>query len=88
MPPESRIIAGIEASTITSLGTCRLVMPLSELTIASAGRCAYSAAMSASIASRVAAGSAWIRAYRSPMPLFGLKPASASAAACFSSTGR
>ncbi len=36
MWPEVRIIAGIEASTITSLGTCRLVMPLSESTIASA----------------------------------------------------
>ena len=38
--PELRIIAGIEASTITSEGTWRLVMPLSELTIASAGPCA------------------------------------------------
>ena len=38
--PESRIIGGIEASMITSLGTCRLVIPLSELTIASAGRLA------------------------------------------------
>ena len=37
MWPEVRIIAGIEASTITSLGTCRLVMPLSESTIASGG---------------------------------------------------
>ena len=35
--PELRIMAGMEASTITSLGTCRLVMPLSELTIASCG---------------------------------------------------
>ena len=35
MWPEVRIIAGIEASTITSEGTCRLVMPLSESTIAS-----------------------------------------------------
>jgi hypothetical protein len=35
--PEVRIIAGIEASTMTSLGTWRLVMPLSELTIARAG---------------------------------------------------
>ena len=32
-----RIMAGIDASTITSLGTWRLVMPLSESTIASAG---------------------------------------------------
>ena len=30
-------MAGIEASTITSLGTCGLVMPRSELTMASAG---------------------------------------------------
>jgi len=35
--PEVRIIAGIEASMMMSLGTWRLVMPLSELTIASAG---------------------------------------------------
>jgi hypothetical protein len=35
-PPESRIMAGMEASTITSEGTCRLVMPLS-LTMARAG---------------------------------------------------
>ena len=33
-----RIAAGIEASTITSLGTCRLVMPRSESTMASPGR--------------------------------------------------
>ncbi len=30
--PPLRIRAGMEASTITSLGTCRLVIPLSELT--------------------------------------------------------
>ena len=35
--PPSRIIAGIDASTMTSLGTCRLVMPLSLSTIAIAG---------------------------------------------------
>jgi hypothetical protein len=33
MRPEVRMAAGIEASMITSDGTCRLVMPLSELTI-------------------------------------------------------
>ena len=48
--PEARIAAGIEASMITSLGTCRLVMPLLESTIASGGRVAYTAWMSASIA--------------------------------------
>ena len=35
--PDARIAAGIEASMITSLGTCRFVMPRSESTIASAG---------------------------------------------------
>ena len=37
MCPEVRIIAGIEASTMTSLGTCRLVMPRLESTMASSG---------------------------------------------------
>jgi len=36
--PESRTTGGIEASMITSLGTWRLVMPLSEFTIANRGR--------------------------------------------------
>ena len=35
--PDVRIIAGIEASMMTSDGTCRLVMPRSESTIASDG---------------------------------------------------
>ena len=35
--PPSRIIAGIDASTMTSLGTWRFVMPLSLSTIAIAG---------------------------------------------------
>ena len=35
--PEVRIIAGIEASTMVSLGTCRLVIPRSESTIARSG---------------------------------------------------
>ena len=87
MRPPSRIIAGIEASTITSLGTCRLVMPFSEFTIASAGRRAYSDAMSASMPARSASFRPPRRAYRSPMPLFGSKPISASVRGCFSSTG-
>ena len=36
--PDVRIIAGIDASMITSLGTCRLVIPRSESTIASVRR--------------------------------------------------
>ncbi|CAB4723962.1 unannotated protein [freshwater metagenome] len=37
MFPEVRIIAGIDASMMTSLGTCRLVMPRSESTMARSG---------------------------------------------------
>ena len=42
-------MAGIEASMITSLGTCRLVMPRSESTIASVGPAAISASKAALI---------------------------------------
>ena len=49
MCPEVRIIAGIEASTITSDGTCRLVMPLSEFTMANAGPFARAASKAAAI---------------------------------------
>ncbi len=47
MWPEVRIMAGMEASTMTSLGTCRLVMPLSESTMARAGPSASSASKDA-----------------------------------------
>src|SRR4029453_13728512 len=36
--PPSRITTGIDASMITSLGTCRLVLPARESTIAKPGR--------------------------------------------------
>jgi len=48
--PPMRIIAGIEASTITSLGACRFVMPLSLLTYERRGPRAMSAAISSAIA--------------------------------------
>ena len=41
--PDARIMAGIDASTITSDGTCKFVMPLSESTMAISGRVAYTA---------------------------------------------
>ena len=47
--PEARIMAGMDASTITSLGTWRFVMPLLEFTMATSGRLWYAAWMSASI---------------------------------------
>ena len=86
MRPDSRIIAGIEASMMKSLGTCRPVMPLSELTMARAGRFAYSAAMSSLIAFFSASGSVSIFVSRSPKPLLRLTPSFFSVAACFSIT--
>ena len=84
--PESRTTTGIDASMITSEGTCRLVMPRSESTIASDGRVAYAASMSASIALRSASGRLLIFSYSAARPLFGLTPALASASACFEKT--
>ncbi|OPZ54088.1 MAG: hypothetical protein BWY91_01733 [bacterium ADurb.BinA028] len=84
--PESRMTTGIDASTIVSLETCRLVMPLSELTIAMAGRAAYTAAMSAAIAARSVAGRPAILTSRSPMPMFGSTPSAANVSAYFAKT--
>ena len=58
--PPRRIIAGIEASTITSLGEWKLVIPRAESTIASSGRWSWTAWMSWMISSRCDAGSASI----------------------------
>ena len=69
-----------------SLGTCRPVMPLSEFTMARAGRFAYSAAMSSLIAFFSASGSVSIFVKRSPKPLLRLTPSFFSVAACFSIT--
>ena len=79
MPP-MRIRAGIEASTITSEGTCRFVMPLSEFTIARAGPLASSTLIEARISSPPPP-SASRPAIRAPRPLFGDRPAAASPAA-------
>ena len=57
-----------------SLGTCRFVIPLSESTIASAGRFLYTAWMSASISALFASGNFFIFAYRSPRPLLAFTP--------------
>ncbi len=71
-------MAGMEASTMTSDGTCRLVMPLSESTIASAGPSAISASKDALIASP--SGSAARPLRMPPRPSFGERPAAASVA--------
>mmetsp|Transcript_17458 Transcript_17458/g.44703 ORF Transcript_17458/g.44703 Transcript_17458/m.44703 type:complete len:223 (-) Transcript_17458:560-1228(-) len=78
--PESRITTGIEASMMTSDGTCRLVMPLCESTYASVGRAAALAAKSAITSS--ALGSVEIVSYTEPSPSLGLTPAAVSASAC------
>mmetsp|Transcript_18856 Transcript_18856/g.21072 ORF Transcript_18856/g.21072 Transcript_18856/m.21072 type:complete len:205 (-) Transcript_18856:541-1155(-) len=87
MQPESRIMAGMEASMMTSLGTCRLVMPLSLFTIATPGALAKAAAMSASISAFCGAGRVSILLRRSPKPLFTLTPRPSKVAACLANTG-
>ena len=71
-------MAGMEASTITSEGTCRLVMPLSELTMARSGPFWYAASISAFTPSATS-GSRVSRPERmAARPLLALRPASAS----------
>ena len=84
--PDWRIIAGIDASTMMSLGTWRLVMPRSESTIAISGAFAHTAAMSASIAVRCASGRPAITSSTPPQPLFGSAPAASSTSPCFANT--
>ena len=84
--PASRTSGGMEASMITSEGTCRLVMPLRESTMASSGRDAYAAAMSASIAVRCSAGSVAIFASTSPKPLFSFTLSALKVAPCLAHT--
>ncbi len=74
--PPPRIMAGIEASMMTSLGTCRLVMPRSESTIASAGPSARPCATAALIASP--SGSVSTAASSAPRPSLAEMPAAAS----------
>mmetsp|Transcript_2304 Transcript_2304/g.6414 ORF Transcript_2304/g.6414 Transcript_2304/m.6414 type:complete len:255 (-) Transcript_2304:583-1347(-) len=85
--PPSRTSGGMEASMITSLGTCRLVIPLDESTIASPGRVSYAALMSASISSRSAASCRLAtRACRSARPLLELTPSFSKVAPCLANT--
>jgi hypothetical protein len=82
--PPMRIIAGIEASTMTSLGEWKLEMPLAESTIASSGRCSWQACRSRLISSRLDCGSVAILSYRLDMPLLTLTPSSSNSLPCFS----
>ena len=69
---------------MTSLGTCRFVMPRSESTMAIAGPASNVAEMSDSMAARSSAESFPIRATRSPKPLVTSTPSSPKASPCFS----
>ena len=84
--PPSRIIAGMDASMITSLGTWKFVIPLSLSTIATRGRFedAYVAAIEASTSARSASGRFLIASSTAPRPLSALAPTDSSALACFS----
>ena len=79
MCPEVRIMAGIEASTMTSLGTCRLVIPLSELTIASRGPSARPWSMAALISAPLSPSAA-SPSMIEPRPLLADRPAAARSA--------
>ncbi len=69
-------MAGMEASTMTSLGTCRLVMPRCESTMARSGPSASSASKDFLISSPCGSDS---RPFQMPpRPSFGVRPASAS----------
>ena len=72
--PESRIMGGIDASMMMSLGTCRLVMPRSESTMASGAPDASAAVMSASMAARSASGRPPTRVSTSARPSLAFTP--------------
>ncbi len=87
MWPELRIIAGIEASTITSEGTCRLVIPLSESTMARSGPSSSPCWTDALMASP--SGSAVTAESSAPRPSLGEMPADLSASPyCSKSVGK
>jgi hypothetical protein len=77
MWPDVRIIAGMLASTMTSLGTCRLVIPRSESTMARVGPSAIACSNAALISAPLSSRSRPSRI--APRPSFGLRPACASA---------
>ena len=64
--PPFHILAGMEASMMTSLGTCRLVTPRSESTMLRRGPAASSASMEARISSPCARVSSPARIEASP----------------------
>ena len=73
--PLLRMAAGMDASMMTSLGTCRLVMPLLLSTCASAGPLSYAAVIAASISSFFGL---FARSLRTPpRPWFGSAPTAA-----------
>ena len=75
--PPFLIMAGMEASMMTSLGTCRLVMPRSESTMFRCGPAARSASMEARIASPSAMAPSPSRS--EPSPSSARSPAAARA---------
>ena len=85
--PELRIIAGMEASMMTSDGTCKLVMPRSESTMARSGPAAKAASIAAFNFACVSAGRLSIFFTTSPQPLRESTPAASSSALHPSKTG-
>ena len=84
--PEVRIIAGIDASMITSEGTCKLVVPFSLLTMAKSDLFSIVVARAASISLRWSVGRVAIFAYTSPNPLHTSTPNFLKVSPYFSNT--
>ena len=80
-------MAGMDASMMTSEGTCRLVMPLSLLTMAKSGRDSSVSEMVASIAARSSGDMSGNLATKSPNPLLKSTPAASKALPWRSTTG-
>ena len=76
----------MEASIITSLGTCKLVIPLSESTIAISGPLAKHFSISASISERLFSSSSEILFKTLPKPLLAFTPNCSKVSACLSKT--
>ncbi len=84
--PEFLIMAGMEASIMMSLGTCKFVIPRSESTIAKSGPSVKHFCISASTAVFTSGASPFNPLNRLPKPLFASMPACANSAPNLSKT--
>ena len=79
-------MAGIDASIMTSDGTCKLVIPLLESTIAKFALFLYTKLISDSISDFLLSGKLLILSNKSPNPFLKSTPKSVKTSLCFSTT--